>query len=730
LKIAIGFKTKIMGKIIWFVTILLISVTTKAQNFANDCTNAIVICGNENLVSNASGFGNIQEISGCDSYEHNSLWIKINIVQAGTLGFNLIPSDPALNVDYDFWVFGPNRNCGATLGNPIRCNTVNPLPPPNGANLSSNITGMDGSTLTTQSGPGPGIPGSTGYVRWLDVLPGQFYYIAIDRPSGEGGFELQWIGSAMNGTGAFPTPPIANTIPDYEVCSSTLNLGIFDLDSVRASINSDLTSNEITFYETYDLAFDEIEPLPNIINNTSNPQTIFAKVKNNTTGCFSITSFNLVVNPIPQVTMSVSNATICAGEDVTVTLNGTPGGIVQYNIGSGPLTNATLNAAGTFSFTQTITSTTTFFLNNIKTYDNLGGVICTQQYTNLITVNTIPTPTATIIYAAASYCANNISVQNVSLTGTNAFANGTFSALPTGLIINSNTGAITPNGSLPGNYTITYTIPVSGSCTPVPATTLVAITPLPTATISYTAASYCVNNTSVQNVSLTGTNAFTNGTFSALPTGLIINPNTGVITPNGSLPGNYTITYMIPASGGCIALPVTTLVAITPLPTATISYAAASYCVNNTSVQNVSLTGTNAFTNGTFSALPTGLIINPNTGAITPNGSLPGDYEITYMIPASGGCVSSNVSSNVSILLQSTLTLTSALTTTNQTICVNSPIVPILYTFGSGATGVIVTGLPAGINQTTNGNIITISGIPTTTLAGVFNYTITATGNA
>jgi hypothetical protein len=160
-----------MGKSIWFVSILLISITIKAQNFANDCTNAIVICGNENLVSNSSGFGNTQEIAGCGSYEHNSLWIKINIVQAGTLGFNLIPSDPALNVDYDFWVFGPNRNCGASLGNPIRCNTVNPLPPPNGANLSSNMTGMDGSTLATQSGPGPGSTGSTGYVRWLDVLP-------------------------------------------------------------------------------------------------------------------------------------------------------------------------------------------------------------------------------------------------------------------------------------------------------------------------------------------------------------------------------------------------------------------------------------------------------------------------------------------------------------------------------------------------------------------------------
>ena len=128
-----------MKKIIWFVSILLISVTTKAQTFANDCTNAIVICGNENIVSNATGIGNTQEIiNGCGSSEHNTIWIKINIVQAGTLGFNLIPSDPDLNVDYDFWVFGADRDCGTTLGNPIRCNTVSPLPAPFGANLSAN----------------------------------------------------------------------------------------------------------------------------------------------------------------------------------------------------------------------------------------------------------------------------------------------------------------------------------------------------------------------------------------------------------------------------------------------------------------------------------------------------------------------------------------------------------------------------------------------------------------
>jgi gliding motility-associated-like protein len=713
----------------WILSFLLFTLSIKAQNFANDCVSAIVICGNENIVSNATGIGNTQEINGCGSSEHNSIWIKINIVQAGTLGFNLIPSDPDLNVDYDFWVFGPNKNCGTTLGNPIRCNTVSPLPAPFGANLSSNHTGMNGSTLSTQSGPGPGSSGSSGYVRWLDVLPGQFYYIAIDRPGGEGGFELEWIGSAMDGTGAFPSSPTANIIPDYEVCSSTPNLGIFDLDSVRASINSDLTSNEITFYETYDLAFDEIEPLTNIINNTSNPQTIFAKVKNNITECFSITSFNLVVNPIPEVEMSVSNSSICIGEEVTVTFTGTPGGVVQYQINLAPLLSATLESDGTYSFSQTIPNTTVFSLNNIKTFDNVGGVICTQQYTNTITVTATPVPTATISYTATSFCMNSTSVQNVSLTGTNAFENGTFSALPTGLLINSNTGAITPNGSLEGEYEITYTIPASGSCAAILVTTLVTITAVPTATISYTDSSFCSNTTNVQNVSLTGTNAFANGTFSALPTGLLINPNTGAITPNGSLAGDYEITYAIPASGGCASIPVTTLVSIIPVPTATISYAATSFCMNTTNVQNVSLTGTNAFENGTFSALPTGLLINSNTGAITPNGSLAGEYEITYTIPASGGCEAIPVTTLVSILLQPTLTLTSEAITTNQTICVNTPIVPIQYTFDSGATGVVVTGLPAGIGYIINGNIVTISGIPITT-AAIFNYSITATSNS
>jgi hypothetical protein len=49
-----------------------------------------------------------------------------------------------------------------------------------------------------------------------------------------------------------------------------------------------------------------------------------------------------------------------------------------------------------------------------------------------------------------------------------------------GLIIDASTGGITPSGSTPGTYTVTYTTPSTGGCTSVIATTSVTITAAPT----------------------------------------------------------------------------------------------------------------------------------------------------------------------------------------------------------------------------------------------------------
>jgi uncharacterized protein YjdB len=71
------------------------------------------------------------------------------------------------------------------------------------------------------------------------------------------------------------------------------------------------------------------------------------------------------------------------------------------------------------------------------------------------------------------------------------------------------------------------------------------------------------------------------------------------------------------------------------------------------------------------------------------------------------------------------ITLSSAPSTTNQTICQNSNIANILYAT-TAATGATVTGLPAGVTGAWANNTVTISGTPTAT--GTFNYTVTLSG--
>jgi uncharacterized protein YjdB len=71
--------------------------------------------------------------------------------------------------------------------------------------------------------------------------------------------------------------------------------------------------------------------------------------------------------------------------------------------------------------------------------------------------------------------------------------------------------------------------------------------------------------------------------------------------------------------------------------------------------------------------------------------------------------------------------LTSAPSTSNQTICQNGNIANIVYAT-TGATGATVTGLPSGVSGSWVNNTVTISGTPTAT--GTFNYTVTLSGCA
>ncbi len=168
---------------LFFISLLLTpTYELKAQN--QDCNTSKLVCGNQSFSDNSSGIGNndFQSSSnqqGClSSGERQSAWYEISIQTSGTLTFTINPTSPS---DYDFAFYGPNAVC-TNLGNPIRCSYA----------AGDGQTGLVfGTNITSDDA------GGSGFIRYLDVVEGQTYYVIIDNFSQNNqGFTLNWGGSA------------------------------------------------------------------------------------------------------------------------------------------------------------------------------------------------------------------------------------------------------------------------------------------------------------------------------------------------------------------------------------------------------------------------------------------------------------------------------------------------------------------------------------------------------
>jgi gliding motility-associated-like protein len=89
--------------------------------------------------------------------------------------------------------------------------------------------------------------------------------------------------------------PIANMPSDIIECSST-GVAIFDLSSNNAEILGDQSPSDFTVsvYGAEEDAVNNINALVSPYSNMSNPQTIYVRVEDNVTGCFSTTTFNIL----------------------------------------------------------------------------------------------------------------------------------------------------------------------------------------------------------------------------------------------------------------------------------------------------------------------------------------------------------------------------------------------------------------------------------------------------
>ncbi|MBL1280881.1 MAG: T9SS type A sorting domain-containing protein [Fluviicola sp.] len=296
---------------------------------------------------------------------------------------------------------------------------------------------------------------------------------------------------------------------------------------------------------------------------------------------------------------------------------------------------------------------------------------------------------ASFSYTSLSYCkgeANPIP----SITGT---LGGTFSASPMGLVINTSTGEIDLSLSTPAAYTIKYI--TNGACPDSIAGTI-TINAIDDASFTLASLNYCENDPNSL-PSITGT---LGGTFSATPAGLSINPSTGEIDFSLSVPNTYLINYQ---TNGVCSVSSQVNVNIVAGDAATIAYTASNYCQNEVN-PTPSIMGTPG---GTFTSLPAGLVMNPLTGELNLNTSIPNTYTIKYL--TSGVCPDS----------------------TSSTITINQlDDASFFYPSGtfclSGANPIpTILGLGGGVFSGTNGIVINSStGEIDIPASGIGNYTI------
>jgi gliding motility-associated-like protein len=414
--------------------------------------------------------------------------------------------------------------------------------------------------------------------------------------------------------------------------------------------------------------------------------------------------------PITNITYAIGGS----GSGGSVT--GLPAGVNGVFAGGVITISGTPTVSGTFNYTASTTGTCgTASANGTIIVTADGSINLTSAPgTNNQTV-CINQPITTITYAISG------STTGASVTGLPAGVNGVFSG-----------GVFTISGSPSVNGTFNYTITTTGPCINPTATGTIIVTN--DATLTLTSApgtdnqTVCIN-TPITNITYTIGGSASGGNVSGLPAGVNGVFAGGVITISGTPTVNGTFNYTVNTTGPCGTPTANGTIIVNDNTTITLTSAPGTNnqtaCVN-TAITPITYAVGGGGTGGSVTGLPAGVNGVFAGGVITISGSPTVTGTFNYTVSTTGPCVNPTATGTITVTADATLTLTSAPGTNNQTLCINTAITNITYAVAGSATGVSVTGLPAGVTGNFAGGIVTISGTPT--VSGTFNYTVNTTG--
>ncbi|MFP3595946.1 T9SS type B sorting domain-containing protein [Chryseobacterium sp. SIMBA_029] len=235
-----------------------------------DCITAIPICSDADIALTPGGTGTVAEGSGCLQTETNSIWFTFSVQTAGTLTFVITPTGPtAYDIDYDWALYGPNHSCANVTELPLRCSFAGLY-----NNLIRPLTGLNmTSTDTTEDG------GGDGFVKYIDVLPGQVYYLLLNNYSPTvSPFTLSFGGTASlltpfdhNSSHIYQPNPFLEPGQngDINVCGNPFT---FDFSTLSSHILNNNPNFVVKYYRSAADAADDNNPItgPIPVNPTNN----------------------------------------------------------------------------------------------------------------------------------------------------------------------------------------------------------------------------------------------------------------------------------------------------------------------------------------------------------------------------------------------------------------------------------------------------------------------------
>jgi gliding motility-associated-like protein len=251
----------------------------------------------------------------------------------------------------------------------------------------SEVTTTPGLTITYHLTPSDGqtgnnpIPKNTPY---CNINNPQDIYVHVIDPNAPACYSTTTFQLIVN------PKPLVVTVPNYQLCDTNSpgdGIEQFNLPTKDAQIINGQSSMVVSYYLTQSNATNQVNPLPSLY--TSNTKTIWYNIKNTVTGCTSVGSLNLVVNPLPVIT--VNSPTVCQGAVATLTATPAVTGTYSYlwTVPSG-----VPNPGNVASFTTTVAGAYSVVATNVVT--GCVGASASGTVTH-ITAPTISTPTDYVV---------------------------------------------------------------------------------------------------------------------------------------------------------------------------------------------------------------------------------------------------------------------------------------------------------------------------------------------